>query len=206
MTQHSVKKGLKKFGDAGVNAVLKELQQLHDRKVLEPTKGPGEITSQERKDSLRYLMFLKEKRCGTIKGRGCADGRKQREHISKDETSSPTVAIKSVMLSCTIDAREHRDVATADIPGAFMQTALRPSATLDADVMLNPLFCIAVPRRDRNASSSSTSSRVFVLFSKSITISFIIDTPQIMRWTLIASIRRYCVSRPVSVEVRCGTT
>jgi hypothetical protein len=121
MTQHSVKKGLKKFGDAGVNAVLKELQQLHDRKVLEP-KGPGEITSQERKDSLRYLMFLKEKRCGTIKGRGCADGRKQREHISKDETSSPTVAIESVMLSCTIDAREHRDVATADIPGAFMQT------------------------------------------------------------------------------------
>jgi hypothetical protein len=121
LTQHSVKKGLKKFGDAGVNAVLKELQQLHDRQVLDP-KGPEEITIQERKDALRYLMFLKEKRCGTIKGRGCADGRKQREYTSKDETSSPTVAIESVMLSCTIDAKEGRDVATADIPGAFMQT------------------------------------------------------------------------------------
>ena len=35
--------------------------------------------------------------------------------------SSPTVAIESVMLSCVIDAMEGRDVATVDIPGAFMQ-------------------------------------------------------------------------------------
>jgi hypothetical protein len=40
MTQHSVKKGLKQFGEAGVKAELKELQQLHDRKVMEPN-GPG---------------------------------------------------------------------------------------------------------------------------------------------------------------------
>ncbi len=31
------------------------------------------------------------------------------------------VAIKSVMLACVIDAEEGRDVATVDIPGAFMQ-------------------------------------------------------------------------------------
>jgi hypothetical protein len=57
-----------------------------------------------------------------IKGRGCADGRKQQEYLTKEETSSLTVAIESVMISCTIDAHEGRDVATADIPGAFMQT------------------------------------------------------------------------------------
>jgi hypothetical protein len=34
MTQYSVKKGLKVFGEAGVEAVLQELQQLHDRKVI----------------------------------------------------------------------------------------------------------------------------------------------------------------------------
>ena len=67
-------------------------------------------------------MFLKQKRCGKIKGRGCADGRKQRKHVSIEEISLPTVAIESVMLSCMIDAKEWRDVATADIPGAFMQT------------------------------------------------------------------------------------
>jgi hypothetical protein len=121
MTQHSVKKGLKKFGDAGVQAVLEELQQLHHRKVMEP-KGLEEITEKQQSDSLQYLMFLKEKRCGKIKGRRCADGRKQQEYISKHEISSPTVAIESVMLSCTIDAKEECDVTTVDIPSAFMQT------------------------------------------------------------------------------------
>jgi hypothetical protein len=121
MTQHGIKRGLKVFGEAGTHAVLQELKQLHDRKVVEP-KTFHDLSCKERNDSLRYLMFLKEKRCGLIKGRGCADGRKQREYLTKEETSSPTVAIESVMLSCTIDAKERRDVATVDILGAFMQT------------------------------------------------------------------------------------
>jgi len=66
-------------------------------------------------------MYLKKKRCGRIKGRGCADGRKQRSSTSKEDASSPTVAIESVMLSCTIDAKEGRDIATCDIPGVFLQ-------------------------------------------------------------------------------------
>lgn len=35
-TQYSIKKGLKKFGKKGVNAVQSELKQLHDRSVLLP--------------------------------------------------------------------------------------------------------------------------------------------------------------------------
>jgi hypothetical protein len=120
MTQHTMKKGIKIFGDAGVEAVLKELQQLHDRDVLKP-KHADALSHQERRGALQYLMFLKQKRSGKIKGRGCADGRKQREYLSKEEVSSPTVAIESVLLTCTIDALERRDVATVDIPGAFMQ-------------------------------------------------------------------------------------
>jgi hypothetical protein len=65
-------------------------------------------------------MFLKKKRNGIIKGRGCADGRKQREYTSKEDASAPTVTIESVMLSCIIEAEEGRDVATVDIPSAFM--------------------------------------------------------------------------------------
>ena len=34
--------------------------------------------------------------------------------------SSPTVATEAVILTTTIDAKESRDVATMDIPGAFM--------------------------------------------------------------------------------------
>jgi hypothetical protein len=89
--------------------------------MVEP-KTFHDLSCKERRDSLRYLMFLKEKRCGLIKGRGCADGRKQRDYLTKEETSSPTVAIESVLLLCTIDVKERRNVATVDIPAAFMQT------------------------------------------------------------------------------------
>jgi hypothetical protein len=44
----------------------------------------------------------------------------QRETTTKEEASSPTVAIESIMLSATIYAMEERDVDTVDIPGAFM--------------------------------------------------------------------------------------
>ena len=67
-------------------------------------------------------MFLKQKHDASIKGRGCADGRKQRDWMTKEDTASPTVANQALTLSCMIDVKEGRDVATADIPGAFLQT------------------------------------------------------------------------------------
>jgi hypothetical protein len=51
-----------------------------------------------------------------------AGGNKQRDYISKEDASSPTVATESVLLSCIIDAEEGRDVAVIDIPNAFIQT------------------------------------------------------------------------------------
>jgi hypothetical protein len=79
------------------------------------------MTRVEKKAALEYLLFLKKKRCGKIKGQGCADGRKQREHTSKEDASSPTVLVKALMLSCLIDAKEKQNAATVEIPGAFMQ-------------------------------------------------------------------------------------
>ena len=69
-------------------------------------------------------MFLKQKRCGKIKGRGCADGRKQRLYMNRDQVSAPTVATESLLLTFLIDAMERREVVTVDIPGAFMQSDL----------------------------------------------------------------------------------
>ena len=70
-------------------------------------------------------MFLKEKRDGTIKARGCADGRSQREYTTKAETNSPTVSLKAMMMSCVIDSREGRHVAVTDIPGAFLHADIK---------------------------------------------------------------------------------
>jgi KUP system potassium uptake protein len=119
MTQLSLKKGLERFGDAGAEAVSEELKQLHDRAAMVP-KGANMLTKEEKRGALQYLMYLKKKRCGRIKGRGCADGRKQRVYKTKEESSSPTVAIESLFLTAVIDAKEKRYVATCDIPGAFL--------------------------------------------------------------------------------------
>ena len=118
--QMSIKRGLRIFGDDGVNAIRKEMMQLHERKVGVPVKKSN-LSRQELDRVLAYHMFLKRKRCGKVKGRGCADGRKQRVYTLKQDARSPTVAIESVLLSCVIDAKEGRDVAVCDIPGAFMQ-------------------------------------------------------------------------------------
>jgi hypothetical protein len=67
-------------------------------------------------------MFLKQKRDGKIKGRTMARGNNQREYISKEDASLPTVATESVLLSCIIDAEEEWGVAAVDIPNAFIQT------------------------------------------------------------------------------------
>ena len=119
-TQYNVRQGIKRFGQSGIDAIHKEMEQLHDMEVIDPILASN-LTTKEKQAALAYLMFLKEKRDGQIKGRGCADGRKQRAYMSKEDTSSPTVMTESVMISCTIDAKERRDVATVDIPGAFMQ-------------------------------------------------------------------------------------
>jgi len=92
MTQHSMKKVIKLLREAGIDAVLQELQQLHDREVIKP-KNASELSGSDKEGALQYLMFLrKQKRNGTIKGRGCAD-EKKRDYTSKEESSSPTVAI-----------------------------------------------------------------------------------------------------------------
>jgi Reverse transcriptase (RNA-dependent DNA polymerase) len=117
--QMTAKAGLKYFGQDGTDAIMKELEQLLYRKVMEGCHA-GDLTKERKKAALKYLMFLKQKRCGKVKGRGCADGRKQRLYKTKEETSSPTISIEALFLTCMIDALERRCVVTCDIPGAFM--------------------------------------------------------------------------------------
>jgi hypothetical protein len=73
LTQYNLKRGLKEFGDDGLEALGKEMEQLHTRKVAKPIDSDS-LSQAEKKASLRYLMFLTKKRCGRIKARGCADG------------------------------------------------------------------------------------------------------------------------------------
>ena len=86
-----VNKGINVIDQKGIYAVSNEMQQFHDREVIIP-KNHSQLTKEERHCALPDLMFLKEKRDSTIKGWGCADGRRQRLYMAKDQTSSPTIS------------------------------------------------------------------------------------------------------------------
>ncbi|KAL7577140.1 hypothetical protein ACA910_019742 [Epithemia clementina (nom. ined.)] len=70
---------------------------------------------------MESLIFLTEKRDGSIKGRTCANGSVQRQWMDRKETASPTAATEAILLTVMIDAHESRDVMIADIPNAFIQ-------------------------------------------------------------------------------------
>ena len=98
MTQLSLKAGMKTWGNKAEKAVHSEMKQLHLRDTFKPMHWK-ELDETQRKTVLESHMFLKQKRDGTIKGRTVAGGNKQRDYISKEESSSPTVATEAVLLS-----------------------------------------------------------------------------------------------------------
>ena len=53
-----------------------------------------------------------------------ACGNKQRGHIDNTDTTYPTAALESILLTSTIDAKEGCDVAIIDISNAFVTTRI----------------------------------------------------------------------------------
>jgi hypothetical protein len=112
---------LKEWGEEAFTAAQSDMKQLHFRNIFKPNHW-RELSKVQRQTVLESHVFLKQKRDRKIKGTTLAGGNKQRDYISKEDASSPTVTAESVLLSCIIDAEEERDVAVVDIPNAFVQT------------------------------------------------------------------------------------
>ena len=72
--------------------------------------------------ALSALMFIVEKRNEDIKARKCAVGSKQRTFLGyvKSEWAFPTVSTDGVIITSTIEVHQGRDIATADLPNAFL--------------------------------------------------------------------------------------
>ena len=121
MAQLSLKQGLKKWGQRGADSVMKEMRQMHDLQAFFP-RDPKTMTKQQRIQALSSLIFLKEKANGEIKSRTCINGAPQRKYIKKEDAASPTVSTDGVFIVNAINAYEERDVATMDLPGAFLNT------------------------------------------------------------------------------------
>ena len=132
--QYSLNKGLQKFGKRGEEAAFKEVKQLHQRECFIP-KDVTTLTLQENKRAMKALMLLTEKRDKTIKGRSVYNEKPTRNWLSREDVTSPTSRIESIMTTAVIDAHEQRDIETIDIPNTFIQ-AERPYKQGDEMVMM----------------------------------------------------------------------
>ena len=121
LTQYRIKKGLEVFKTEGIDAVLKQLKQMHALEVVDPLHR-SKVTNDMLTKALKYLMFSIHKRTGTVKGCGCADRHKQKAYAKKEDAAAQTFALQVLLLSCLQDSTEGRKVTTCDIPGAFLQT------------------------------------------------------------------------------------
>jgi hypothetical protein len=70
----AVNRGLKEFGSLGYEATVKELDDNLLGMGAVSMLSPSNVNKKIRYEALKYLMFLKRKRCGKVKARGCAGG------------------------------------------------------------------------------------------------------------------------------------
>jgi len=164
--QYGMKAGLKRFGSQGDTAVTNELSQLHTMNCFRPC-DPRSLTRDDRRNALSSLMFLTEKCTGEVKARACANGIAQRQRIAKEEAAAPIVTSEAIFVQSTIYAHENRDVATCDIPGAFLQADNPDFVLMRLDGILAEIMVKVAPNlyrkyvttnAKRKANQSSTSN------------------------------------------------
>ena len=127
--QFSIQEGLQKYGAQGEKSVLKELGSLHDLKAWRPLDAL-KLTLRQRAEALSTVVFLKEKRDGSLKTRACVNGAPQQKIWKKDDAAPPTPHLESVLLTAGIAAWERRKVRCFDIPSAF------PTADTNKEVIM----------------------------------------------------------------------
>ena len=79
--QYLLDKGLKLFGKKGEDATYKEMEQLHKQVCFTPI-DISKLLQEEKKKAQMVLLFLTEKRDGSIKGHMVYNGKPTRDWLS----------------------------------------------------------------------------------------------------------------------------
>ena len=98
--------------------MMAEYAQIDDKNVFDPLVA-SKLSRSDKRKALRMIALIIKKRSGKIKGRTVANSSKQRVYTNKDEVTSPTIHLESLILSMVIDGHERRDVATCDVAGSY---------------------------------------------------------------------------------------
>jgi Reverse transcriptase (RNA-dependent DNA polymerase) len=166
-TQMSAQKGIKKHGQAAYDALQKEFEQFKVMQVLEPLDA-FKLTEEQKSESLRALSVIKEKRDGQLKGRTVADGSAQCGKFSKAETGSPTAASDAVLLPAIVDAHEGRDVAIADVTGAYLHAYMKDFISMRFTDWAVNLLCEVNPEYMAHVVHEGKTKALYVRCNKAI--------------------------------------
>jgi hypothetical protein len=167
LNQMTAKAGIKKHGKAAEAALMKEFAQLEALDVYESV-DPKSLTKEQRHNALRAINLIKEKRDGVLKGRTVADGRAQRSIYPKSQTASPTVGTDALLLSIMIDAYENRDVATADVVGAYLKAFMDDFVLMKFTGDSVDILCEMNPEHVKNTTFENGTKVLYVRLIKAI--------------------------------------
>jgi hypothetical protein len=66
--------------------------------------------------------------------------------MAKQEATAPTVTLEAIFIHCTIFAHEQQDVASCDVPGAFLQANNTDFVLMRLDGILAELMVKGAPK------------------------------------------------------------
>jgi hypothetical protein len=121
LTQMSAKAAIKKHGSATVDAMMAEFAMLQNMSVYRPL-DPTKLTPKQKRNDFLSINLIKEKH---RRRRSPAKG-----SLPEVWHHFPNGLSDGLLLSLLIDSYEGRDVATADVVGAYLR------AYMDEEVIM----------------------------------------------------------------------
>ena len=91
-----MKAGLKCFGEAEVDTILEEYMKLEEKGAFELVMSKN-LKWEDKSKALRLLTMVKQKRCGKIKGRTCANGSKKKRYLKHKKLGEPKFDLTKLM-------------------------------------------------------------------------------------------------------------
>ena len=83
------------------------------------------LSAEEKAKALNVVNLIKQIRDRKIKGITFADGSKHKIYLGNDESvASPNLSLESLFITLAIDAYKERDIATFNIPGAYLHAKI----------------------------------------------------------------------------------
>lgn len=161
-TQMTAQEGLKRYGERAEQALVAEWIQLDHLNVYTGEHWYN-LTREERRGALRLVQLIKEKRCGKVKGRTCVDGRPQRAYIPREEATSPTCHLESLLLSFMLDAADERCVGVVDIPGAFLTSDVEEDTYVIVDGVMVDMLLKSNPKYEKFVHTTRNGKRIVYL-------------------------------------------